>query len=188
MFPYTCTPLLICMVLQVVVVIPVKGMCFLCSELCDPGAGIFSDEYIGRVSYASLVQAKCVILMHALEETNLKHFNGSMHSCTSCVPVAYTGSYLSNAAYMQVVNNHLSAKTGMHTTSSNHSWTLLSPHVSDKQSPSTSKYRSSEQLSQPLSTKKGIIACPVRNSTKRGRNKQQTTCETLLNGKEHLSG
>jgi len=69
----------------VVVVIPVKGMCFLCSELCDPGAGIFSDEYIGRVSYASLVQAKCVILMHALEETILKHFNGNMHSCTSHV-------------------------------------------------------------------------------------------------------
>ena len=69
-----------------------------------------------------------MILMGALEETILKHSNcnGSMHSCTKYayiyVPVACTGTYLSDAAYMQVVTNHLIAKTGMHTTSPNHSW------------------------------------------------------------------
>jgi hypothetical protein len=52
-----------------------------------------------------------------------------MHSCTKYaiyyiyVPVACTGNYLSNAAYMHVVTNDIIAKIGMQTTSPNHSWT-----------------------------------------------------------------
>ena len=59
-----------------------------------------------------------------LEALQSQSQHAFMHqTCNIYVPAACTGRYLSNAANMHMVTNDLIAKTGMQTTSPDHTWT-----------------------------------------------------------------